>query len=50
MGFVMKTELLNPHNSAVMFIDFQHQMTFGDANIDTVVRGAPVRPAGAAGH
>jgi nicotinamidase-related amidase len=30
----MKTELLNPANSAVIFIDFQPQMTFGVANID----------------
>jgi nicotinamidase-related amidase len=30
----MKTELLNPQNSAVVFIDFQPQMTFGVANID----------------
>jgi nicotinamidase-related amidase len=30
----MKTELLNPHNSAVIFIDHQPQMTFGVANID----------------
>ena len=30
----MKTELLNPQNSAVIFIDFQPQMTFGVANID----------------
>ncbi len=30
----MKTELLNPSNSAVIFIDFQPQMTFGVANID----------------
>jgi nicotinamidase-related amidase len=28
------TELLNPKNSAVIFIDFQPQMTFGVANID----------------
>ena len=28
------TELLNPHNSAVIFIDFQPQMVFGVANID----------------
>ncbi len=28
------TELLNPQNSAVIFIDFQPQMTFGVANID----------------
>jgi nicotinamidase-related amidase len=28
------TELLNPINSAVIFIDFQPQMTFGVANID----------------
>src|SRR5512138_401806 len=27
-------ELLNPQNSAVIFIDFQPQMTFGVANID----------------
>jgi nicotinamidase-related amidase len=27
-------ELLNPRNSAVIFIDFQPQMTFGVANID----------------
>lgn len=30
----MKTELLDPANSAVIFIDFQPQMTFGVANID----------------
>jgi nicotinamidase-related amidase len=30
----MKTELLNPQNSAIIFIDFQPQMTFGVANID----------------
>jgi nicotinamidase-related amidase len=30
----MKTELLNPANSAVIFIDFQPQMTFGVSNID----------------
>ena len=30
----MKTELLNPENSAVIFIDHQPQMTFGVANID----------------
>ncbi|OHB33001.1 MAG: hydrolase [Desulfuromonadaceae bacterium GWB2_53_15] len=30
----MKTELLNPANSAVIFIDFQPQMTLGVANID----------------
>lgn len=30
----MKTELLNPQNSAVIFIDHQPQMTFGVANID----------------
>ncbi|MDD2539653.1 MAG: hydrolase [Desulfuromonadaceae bacterium] len=30
----MKTELLNPSNSAVIFIDFQPQMTFGVGNID----------------
>jgi len=30
----MKTELLNPANSAVIFIDFQPQMVFGVANID----------------
>jgi len=30
----MKTELLNPQNSAVIFIDFQPQMTFGVASID----------------
>lgn len=29
-----KLELLNPQNSAVIFIDFQPQMTFGVANID----------------
>jgi nicotinamidase-related amidase len=29
----MKTELLNPQNSAVIFIDFQPQMTFGVASI-----------------
>jgi nicotinamidase-related amidase len=28
------TELLNPKNSAVIFIDFQPQMVFGVANID----------------
>ena len=28
------TELLNPQNSAVIFIDFQPQMVFGVANID----------------
>jgi nicotinamidase-related amidase len=28
------TELLNPKNSAVVFIDFQPQMVFGVANID----------------
>ena len=28
------TELLNPQNSAIIFIDFQPQMTFGVANID----------------
>jgi len=28
------TELLNPQNSTVIFIDFQPQMTFGVANID----------------
>jgi len=28
------TELLNPQNSAVVFIDFQPQMVFGVANID----------------
>lgn len=28
------TELLNPKNSTVIFIDFQPQMTFGVANID----------------
>jgi len=28
------TELLNPQNSVVIFIDFQPQMTFGVANID----------------
>jgi nicotinamidase-related amidase len=31
---IMKTELLNPQNSAIIFIDFQPQMTFGVANID----------------
>ena len=31
---VMKTELLNPQNSIVIFIDHQPQMTFGVANID----------------
>lgn len=31
MGY---TELLNPQNSTVIFIDFQPQMTFGVANID----------------
>ncbi|WP_029457173.1 hydrolase [Solidesulfovibrio alcoholivorans] len=30
----MQTELLNPQNSAVIFIDHQPQMTFGVANID----------------
>ncbi len=30
----MKTELLNPQNSVVIFIDHQPQMTFGVANID----------------
>jgi nicotinamidase-related amidase len=30
----MKTELLNPQNSALIFIDFQPQMTFGVASID----------------
>jgi nicotinamidase-related amidase len=30
----MKTELLNPENSVVIFIDFQPQMVFGVANID----------------
>ena len=30
----MKTELLNPQNSIVIFIDHQPQMTFGAANID----------------
>jgi nicotinamidase-related amidase len=30
----MKTELLNPQNSALILIDFQPQMTFGVANID----------------
>lgn len=30
----MKTELLNPLNSALILIDFQPQMTFGVANID----------------
>ena len=30
----MKTELLNPQNSALILIDFQPQMTFGIANID----------------
>jgi nicotinamidase-related amidase len=30
----MKTELLNPQNSAVIFIDHQPQMTFGVASID----------------
>lgn len=30
----MKTELLNPMNSALILIDFQPQMTFGVANID----------------
>lgn len=30
----MKTELLTPQNSAVIFIDHQPQMTFGVANID----------------
>lgn len=28
------TELLNPKNSTVIFIDFQPQMTFRVANID----------------
>lgn len=30
----MKTELLNPVNSTVIFIDHQPQMTFGVASID----------------
>jgi nicotinamidase-related amidase len=30
----MNTELLNPQNSVVIFIDFQPQMTFGVASID----------------
>jgi nicotinamidase-related amidase len=30
----MKTELLNPENSVVIFIDFQPQMVFGVTNID----------------
>jgi nicotinamidase-related amidase len=30
----MKTELLNPENSALILIDFQPQMTFGVASID----------------
>jgi hypothetical protein len=30
----MKTELLNPQNSVIIFIDHQSQMTFGVANID----------------
>jgi nicotinamidase-related amidase len=30
----MKTELLNPQNSTVIFIDHQPQMTFGVASID----------------
>ncbi len=30
----MKTELLNPQNSAIIFIDHQPQMTFGVASID----------------
>ena len=30
----MKTELLNPQNSALILIDVQPQMTFGVANID----------------
>jgi hypothetical protein len=30
----VKTELLNPQNSAVIFIDHQPQMTFGVASID----------------
>ena len=30
----MKTELLNPQNSALILIDFQPQMTFGVATID----------------
>jgi len=30
----MKTERLNPQNSALIQIDFQPQMTFGVANID----------------
>jgi len=34
MGNKMKTELINPSNSAVIFIDFQPQMVFGVANID----------------
>ena len=29
-----KLELLNPQNSAVIFIDFQPQMVFGVASID----------------
>ncbi|MBC8017051.1 MAG: hydrolase [Verrucomicrobia bacterium] len=31
---MMKTELLNPENSVVIFIDFQPQMVFGVTNID----------------
>jgi nicotinamidase-related amidase len=31
----MKTELLSPQNSALILIDFQPQMTFGVANIDS---------------
>ncbi len=30
----MKTELLNPQSSAVIFIDFQPQVVFGVASID----------------
>lgn len=30
----MKTELLNPQNAAIIFIDFQPQMVFGVASID----------------
>ena len=30
----MKTELLTPHNSTVIFIDHQLQMVFGVASID----------------
>lgn len=34
MSNMNKLELLNPQNSAVIFIDFQPQMTFGVASID----------------